>query len=252
MEIQTTRSSELAKPEWLPLRSGSSEANLIFQARSTQTLRLRHEEDIKQVLRYVMVLVGLRGQNLPSEEERFMLLNFIRSNFGNQTPEEIKLAFEWAVAGRLNIDAKCYENFSCEYFGRIMKAYIDMATEETRSVKKEPDIELPPPSDEEQRIQAIVIINSYANQIQKCKKSKKEFTWITGGLHELYKSLIKFKIQTISKEEMLELWRKSENIKDEEERKTWCRTQSYILLANQLADFDARIDQDGLIKPIEE
>jgi hypothetical protein len=252
MEIQTIRSSELAKPEWQPLRSGSSEANLILQARSTQTLRLRHEEDIKQVLRYVMVLVGLRGQNLPSEEERFVLLNFIRSNFGNQTPEEIKLAFEWAVAGRLNIDAKCYENFSCEYFGRIMKAYIDMANEETRSVKKEPDIELPPPSDEEQKKQAIFIINNYADQIKKSKETKKQFSWIAGGLSKLFENLVKFKIQTISKEEMLELWRKSENIKDEEERKTWCRNQSYILLANQLADFDARIDQDGLIKPIDD
>jgi hypothetical protein len=132
-----------------------------------------------------------------------------------------------------------------------MKAYIDMANEETRSVKKEPDIELPPPSDEEQKKQAIFIINNYADQIKKSKEIKKQFSWIAGGLSKLFENLVKFKIQTISKEEMLELWRKSENIKDEEERKTWCRNQSYILLANQLADFDARIDQDGKIKPIE-
>jgi hypothetical protein len=63
--------------------------------------------------------------------------------------------------------------------------------------------------------------------------------------------LVSFGIQTISKEEMLEIWRKSERIKDEEERKNHCRMQSYILLANQLADFDARINSEGLIKPIE-
>lgn len=253
MEIQTTnRNSELAKQEWLPLKSGSAEANLILQAQSTQSLRLRHEEDIKQVLRYSMLLVGLRGNNMPSEEEKFVLLNFIRSNFGNQTPEEIKLAFEWAVAGKFEIDVKCYENFSCEYFGRIMKAYIEMARQETKSVKREPEIVSPPPSDEQQRIQAISIINNYADQLKKCKETKKQFTWIAGGLSDLYKMLVKFQIHTISKEEMLEIWRKSEAIKDEEERKNHCRTQSYILLANQLADFEARIDQEGKIKPIEE
>lgn len=223
-----------------------------MQARSTQTLRLSHEEDIKQVLRYVMVLVGLRGQNLPSEEERFVLLNFIRSNFGNQTPEEIKLAFDWAVSGKLGIDAKCYENFSCEYFGRIMKAYIDMANEETRTVKKEEEIVLPPPSDEIQKAQAIKIINDYADQIKNSKETKKQFTWIAGGLSQLYQNLVKFEIQTITKAEMLHIWSKYAHITNEEERKNHCRMQAYILLANQLADFDARIDKDGLIKPIEE
>lgn len=243
---------ELAQPEWKPSKISSGSAEVILHAQNTQSLRVRSEEDLKQVLRYAMVLVGLRGNNMPTDEEKFVLLNFIRSNFGNQTPEEIRLAFDMAVAGKLGVDAKCYENFSCEYFGRIMKAYLDYAREETRTVKKEVEVTLPPPSDEYLRNQAIKLINDYADQIAKCKENKKQFTWIAGGLNELYKSLVKFQIQTITKEEMLEIWRKSEGIKDEEERKNHCRSQSYILLANQLADFDARIDQDGKIKPIEE
>lgn len=242
---------ELAKQEWPHLKSGNAEANVILKAQSTQSLRLRNEEEIKQVLRYSMLLVGLRSNNMPSEEEKFVLLNFIRTNFGNQTPEEIRLAFELAMAGKFNVDVKCYENFSCEYFGRIMKAYIDYSREETKSVKKEIEIELPPPSDEYLKKQAIEIINNYADQLQKCKESKKQFTWIAGGLSELYKNLIKFGIQTITKEEMLEIWRKTESMKDEEERKNYCRMQSYVLLANQLADFEARINEEGKIKPIE-
>jgi hypothetical protein len=253
MELQqTNRNSELAKQEWKPLKTGNAEANIIIQARSTQSLRLRHEEDIKQVLRYAMVLVGLRGNNMPSEEEKFVLLNFIRSNFGNQTPEEIKLAFEWAVSGKLNIDAKCYENFSCEYFGRIMKAYIDYARQETLIVKKEPEVVKLPPSDQELKKMSIDTINFYADKLKESKETKKPFNWIAGGLNELYKMLVKLEIQTITKEEMLEIWKKSDKIQDEEERKNYCRMQSYVLLANQLADFDARIDQDGKIKPIEE
>ena len=137
MELTTNNRSELAQPEWKPLKTGNASANIILQARSYHTLRVRHEEDLKQVLRYAMVLVGLRGNNMPTEEEKFVLLNFIRSNFGNQTPEEIKLAFELALSGKLGIDAKCYENFSCEYFGRIMNAYIEYARQETKTVPKE-------------------------------------------------------------------------------------------------------------------
>lgn len=245
------RNLELVKPEWQPSRSGNAEANIIIQAQSHQTLRLRHDEDLKQVLRYAMVLVGLRSNNMPSDEEKFVLLNFIRTNFGNLTPEEIRLAFELAMAGKFSIDAKCYENFSCEYFGRIMKSYIEYSRQETKSVKKEPEIISPPPTDQQIRAMAIETINFYADKLKESKEAKKEFTWIAGGLHELYKMLIRFEIQTISKEEMLEIWKKSEKIKDEEERKNHCRMQSYILLANQLADFEARIDQDGKIKPIE-
>lgn len=171
MELQqTNRNSELAKQEWKPLKTGNAEANIILQARSTQSLRLRHEEDIKQVLRYAMVLVGLRSNNMPSEEEKFVLLNFIRSNFGNQTPEEIKLAFEWAVSGKLNIDAKCYENFSCEYFGRIMKAYIDYARQETITVAQVEEVVKEIPSDADLKIAAINSANMYAQEMIRCQE----------------------------------------------------------------------------------
>jgi hypothetical protein len=96
-----------------------------------------------------MLLVGLRGNNLPTEEEKFVLTNFVRSNFGNQTQEEIKIAFEMAVAGKLQVDAKCYENFSCEYFGRIMNAYLEFAREEIKNLPKQIKQVKEKPSDEE-------------------------------------------------------------------------------------------------------
>ena len=235
--------------EWKPYETGSAVS--IIKAQSKIPIRRRSEEDLKEVLRYVMVLVGLRGVNMPTDEEKYVLLNFIRLNFGNQTPEEIRLAFEYAIAGKFEIDAKCYENFSCEYFGRIMKAYIDFSRNEVKVKPKEIEEAKPVPSDEELKKQAIEILNNYADQIKVSKESNKKFTWIAGGLSDLYRMLVKFNIQNISTEEMQMIWKKSENIKDEEERKNWCRNQAYIILANQLADFDARIDLEGKIKPLE-
>ena len=219
-----------------------------------QTLRVSDENDLKQVLRYSMLLVGLRANNMPTEEEKFVLINFIKTNFANVTIAQIKLAFDMAVAGKLQVDAKCYENFSCEFFGRIMSSYLQFSAEETRIISQRvvEDEPLPKPSDEVLKLQAIEIINDFADKLKESKDTGKKFTWIAGGLSELYKMLVSFGIQTISKEEMLEIWRKSARIENEEERKNYCRMQSYILLANQLADFDARINSEGQIKPIEE
>ena len=235
--------------EWKHLGSGNAIA--IQQAQSTNSLRVRNEEDIKEVLRYSMLLVGLRGNNLPTEEEKFVLTNFVKSNFGNQTPEEIKIAFEMAVAGKLQVDAKCYENFSCEYFGRIINAYLEFARQEIKNLPKPIEQVKEKPSDEELKKQAIDTANEYANQIRHCENNDKKFTFIAGGLSILFDYLEQFKIPTISKEERLELWEKYSGIEDIEERKLYCKTQGYIKFVNSLVNFDCYIDQDGSIKPNE-
>jgi superfamily I DNA/RNA helicase len=253
MELQqSNRNSELAKQEWKPLRSGNAEANVILQARSTQSLRLRHEEDIKQVLRYAMVLVGLRGNNMPSEEEKFVLLNFIRSNFGNQTPEEIKLAFEWAVSGKLNIDAKCYENFSCEYFGRIMKAYIDYARQETITVVKEIEAPKEIPSDADLKMAAINSANMYSQEMIRCHERNIKMNWLAGGLHVLYDYIVKFGIYEASLEDKNRIYSTLRNkFTNKEELVMACKAQAYKEFIENLADFKAYLTEAGKIEPID-
>jgi hypothetical protein len=253
MELQTTNgNSGLAKQEWKPLKNGSSEANSILQARSTQSLRLRHEEDIKQVLRYSMVLVGLRGNNMPTEEEKFVLLNFIRSNFGNVTPEEIKLAFEWAVSGKLGIDAKCYENFSCEYFGRIMKAYIDYARQETITVVKEIEAPQEIPSDADLKMAAINSANMYSQEMIRCHERNIKMNWIAGGLHVLYDYIVKFQIYETSVEDKKRIYNSFVNKFDNKEQLIIaCKSQCYREFVENLADFKAYLDENGNIKPID-
>lgn len=92
------------------------------------------DEEIKQVLRYAMVLVGLRADTISSisEEAKMVMLAFIRKNYHGHTLDEMKLAFLKAVSRELPLEEKeisCYENFSCEYIGRIMKAYRKWAGE---------------------------------------------------------------------------------------------------------------------------
>ena len=243
---------ERAQQEWKQSKTGNVTADVIIQARSTQTLRLRHEEDLKQVLRYAMVLVGLRGNNMPTEEEKFVLLNFIRSNFGNQTPEEIKLAFDWAVSGKLNVDAKCYENFSCEYFGRIMKAYLDYARQETITVPQIEEVVKEIPSDADLKMAAINSANMYAQEMIRCHERNIKMNWIAGGLHVLYDYIVKFGIYEASLEDKHRVYNSNINkYATKDELVMACKAMCYKEFIENLADFKAYLDKDGNIKPIE-
>lgn len=93
-------------------------------------------EEIKQVLRLIMIKIGLRSQNWPDEEEKMVLIDHIQRNFAGHTGEEIKLSFDMAMLGLLSADANCYENFSCLYFSNIINAYREWAKQAYRNVEK--------------------------------------------------------------------------------------------------------------------
>ncbi len=82
-------------------------------------------EDLVTLLRFLMVKVGLRSQNVPTQEEFNVLVSHIYENFGGHTLPEIRLAFDMAIAGKLKLKdgANCFENFSCVYFSGVMNSY---------------------------------------------------------------------------------------------------------------------------------
>ena len=134
LELEKIVNGVQVQTESLPLKTGDSQ---LQEALKTQKILYAPESDLTGVLRYAMLLVGLRAQNLPSAEETAVLFQFIRFNYSGHTVAEIKLAFDLAMTGKLEVDAKCYENFSCEYFGRIMSAYRGWATPKVVPIKSE-------------------------------------------------------------------------------------------------------------------
>lgn len=77
-----------------------------------------------------MVKVGLRAANWPNDFEKQILVQHIFQNFGGNRLDEIRLAFDMAIIGSLDVDANCYENFSCLYFSNVMYAYREWARQE--------------------------------------------------------------------------------------------------------------------------
>jgi hypothetical protein len=185
---------------------------------------------------------------MPTDEEKYVLLAFIKSNYGNQTPEEIAIAFEYAVAGKLNTDCKCYENFSCEYFGRIMNAYIEYARQETKLVKR-PEIEekKPVPSDAELKDLAIYNVNAYVAKIKSLDATGGKFDW-PKGLAFLYDYLVKYEIWQCPESDRVEISKRLRpKYNDFELWKAGCKAEAYKLFCHQLADMDMTLDQNGQI-----
>jgi len=99
---------------------------------------LYDDQKIENALKYAMSLCGIRANNLPSPQEKKILLSFFRRHYGGHTPAEIYLAFDMAMAGKLDLsdnEINPYENFTCQYVARIMSAYRHWAAEEKKQIE---------------------------------------------------------------------------------------------------------------------
>lgn len=123
----------------MPLKNGDE--TRFIESLEVERIKKQPVESIKEVLRLVMLKVGLRAANLPNDEEKSVLIAHIVTEYGNHTLEEIKLAFDMAISGKLDLDQKditCYENFSCLYFSNIMTSYRTWAKETHKYIKSTP------------------------------------------------------------------------------------------------------------------
>lgn len=136
------------------LEANGNEASFISVIKDSPIYCLKDAEELKQALRYAMLVVGLKAENFPEGSEKNILIAHVLRNYGNHTPSEIKLAFDMAITGQIECDPNCYQNFSCLYFSSIMSAYRKWAGQVHRyeeSRKKEIK-ELPAPPVPDQNI----------------------------------------------------------------------------------------------------
>lgn len=123
-----------AKQESKNLRLGDEDK--FVSALKEKKIIYSQVEQLKETLRMVMLKIGIRAHNMPAEEEKQVLIDHIITNFSNHTCAEIKLAFDMAIAGKLDVEVKAYENFSCLYFSNIMNAYREWSRETHKLVVK--------------------------------------------------------------------------------------------------------------------
>lgn len=155
--LKTGLNLVLQKQELKPLENGDPEEAFTLALQDTKIMYSR-QEDLKEVLRLIMVKMGLRANNWPKDEEKAVLLSHIVNNYGGHTPKEILLAFEMGMADQLDFgdgeSIVCYENFSCLYFSSVMNAYRRWAKEGYKmNVKEVPKLDAPKEEMSEQTYQ---------------------------------------------------------------------------------------------------
>jgi hypothetical protein len=84
---------------------------------------LQDDEPIRQAFRYIFTLIGLKAENIPSELQKVVLLNYVKSELGHFTPEELCLAFRLAVSKRLDVEIQHYQNFNAIYLSEVMESF---------------------------------------------------------------------------------------------------------------------------------
>jgi len=82
------------------------------------------ENEVKDKLKIIYAMIGLRPQHFPVDEEKQFLHDYIFAKYGKKTLDELVLAFDLAIQGQLDIeDIKVYDQFTCEYLAKIMNGY---------------------------------------------------------------------------------------------------------------------------------
>ena len=95
----------------------------IDNANSIKVRDLSDLEPVSGVLRYYLVVLGIREQNMPSQAQFSVLVDFVKSQLGKYTIEEFKTAVQMAVAKKLEINANTYQNLTCVFISELMSVY---------------------------------------------------------------------------------------------------------------------------------
>jgi hypothetical protein len=78
-------------------------------------------DDLGKVIYQVVGDLGIK--NLPDEISEKRIIHYIVNYFRDLTLEDIRLAFELAIAGELDTTIEHYQSFDLQYICKILKAY---------------------------------------------------------------------------------------------------------------------------------
>lgn len=93
-------------------------------------------KEIIEKLSIIYMLIGLRPQHFPTQQEDVLLITFIKKHFARQGIDELYYAFELAITGELDIDdVKVYDQFTLEYLMRIMNSYKRHMVEKCKEIQ---------------------------------------------------------------------------------------------------------------------
>jgi hypothetical protein len=111
--------------------------SLIGIVKALNATRIENCNDIviQETMLKIFVLIGLRKEHYFNEYENQFFINYVRKHYSHKTIDELYIAFELAIQGKLDLDnVKVYDQFSIAYFEQIMGGYRRWLKEESKKV----------------------------------------------------------------------------------------------------------------------
>jgi len=93
------------------------------QARSSSKIKDATLVDIVKTLEKGMLLLGIKGSNLPDSPTMQYMITEVKSQYSGLRIGELMLAFQLASRGKLDFEVETYQNFSVLYLNRMVSAY---------------------------------------------------------------------------------------------------------------------------------
>lgn len=133
------------------MQNGIQNSQLILEAKKTQRLADSSTKDIFDILTKAMILLGIKGDRLPSEFEMDYMAKMVKVDYANLPIGEFELAFDLMIKDKLDENPETYQNFSALYLSRLMTSYARWAYRHKIEEKpiEQKQIETPKISDDE-------------------------------------------------------------------------------------------------------
>jgi len=133
------------------MRTYLTESQLISKARNSPKLMDSDSQDILKIITKGMILLGVKGERLPSEFELNYISKMMKVDYANLSIGEFDLAFELCAKNKLDEVAETFQNFSVLYLTRMMGSYARWvrANYVPEPIQETKQIEAPKVSDDE-------------------------------------------------------------------------------------------------------
>lgn len=82
-----------------------------------------------------MIMLGMKGEKLPSENEMVNMYKSVMEEYPNLKIGEMALAFDLAAKGKLDIEVETYQNFSMLYLHRILRSFARYGMQKLNEIK---------------------------------------------------------------------------------------------------------------------
>lgn len=105
------------------IEAKKSLTGLIAQSKQSKLIFDTTDDEIKQALAKIFLMIGLRKQHFPNGFELDFIVSNIRKLYPHRTIFDLTNAFELGLRKEIDVELNCYDQFTLIYLSNIMDAY---------------------------------------------------------------------------------------------------------------------------------